>query len=375
MNADENDDDDFLFIMTLFSAALWYNSLRSRSRLTRSAILEPKLSPWSRLYHFGDSGSFLQLTGFTRDAFRNLRIVLFGDHDNDGRRVGRPSSLDPNGELGLYLFFVGSTMGLKHLCLIFGVVPTTAAITIWKMMKVICKLLRRHPAAEVSFPDDDLMRIYARMVQSREPMINNVIGFVDGLSLSVQCSDDILRQNASYNGYSHDTAITNVFAFSPLGKIIFAADNYPGSWHDSTVAQDLINIVVSKIGVYALCVDQGFPRSGDLHDRFVGPMSKKIKKKLSPELAEYLIPTHERYISLRQASEWGMRALQGTFSRLKSRMTSNSKKRQKIILSIVLLHNYRTHLMGLNQIATVFNPLYDQYINLDTYDRIQRYFN
>lgn len=134
-------------------------------------------------------------------------------------------------------------------------------------------------------------------------------------------------------------------------------------------------MVVSKIGVYALCVDQGFPRSGDLHGRFVGPMSKKMKKKLSPELAEYLIPMHERYISLRQASEWGMRALQGTFSRLKSRMTSDSKKRQKIIFSIVLLHNFRTQMMGLNQIATVFNPLYDQYINLDTYDRIQRYFN
>jgi DDE superfamily endonuclease len=375
MIADNENDDDFLFIVTLFAAALWYNSLRRRSRLTRSAILEPKLSPWTRLFQFGDSGSFLELTGFTREAFRDLKIALFGDRDNSGRRVGRPSSLDFNGELGLYLFFVGSNMRLKHLCLIFGIVPTTAAVTIWKLMRHICKMLKSHPASEVSFPDAELMKVYARMVQIREPMVNNVIGFVDGVSLQVQCSDDMLQQNAAYNGYSHDTTITNVFAFSPFGKIIYAAYNYPGSWHDSTVAQSLINEVITKIGVYALCVDQGFPRSGDLHGRFVGPMSKKMKKKLSPELAEYLIPMHERYISLRQASEWGMRALQGTFSRLKSRMTSNSKKRQKIILSIVLLHNFRTEFMGLNQIATVFNPLYDQYINLDTYDRIQRYFN
>jgi hypothetical protein len=165
-----------------------------------------------------------------------------------------------------------------------------------------------------------------------------------------------------------------VFAFSPYGKIIYCAYNYPGSWHNSTVAQDLINIVVSQIGTYALCVDQGFPRSGDLHDRFVGPMSKKMKKKLSPELAAYLLPLHERYISLRQASEWGMRALQGTFSRLKSRLTSDAEKRRKIIFSVILLHNFRTEIVGLNQIATVFNPHYEQYINLDTYDRIQRYF-
>jgi hypothetical protein len=126
MIADNENDDDFLFIMTLFAAAL-----RRRSRLTRSAILEPKLSPWTRLFQFGDSGSFLELTGFTREAFRDLKIALFGDRDNSGRRVGCPSSLDFNGELGLYLLFVGSNMRLKHLCLIFGIVPTTAAVTIW----------------------------------------------------------------------------------------------------------------------------------------------------------------------------------------------------------------------------------------------------
>ena len=69
-----------------------------------------------------------------------------------------------------------------------------------------------------------------------------------------------------------------------------------------------------------------------------------------------------------------MRALHGTFSRLKSRMTSNSERRKKTIFSIILLHNFRTEFVGLNQIATVFNPHYDQYSNLDTYDRIQRYF-
>ena len=30
--------------------------------------------------------------------------------------------------------------------------------------------------------------------------------------------------------------------------------------------------------------------------------------------------------------------------------------------------------MGINQIATVFNPEYEQYINLEGYDRIARYF-
>lgn len=64
-----------------------------------------------------------------------------------------------------------------------------------------------------------------------------------------------------------------MFAFSPYGKIINCAFNYPGSWHDSTVAQDLINIVVSQIGTYAFCFDQGFPRSGNLGDVVFGQNS------------------------------------------------------------------------------------------------------
>ena len=266
-------------------------------------------------------------------------------------------------------------MKTKHLCLIFGIIPTTANKIILWMLKEVCTKLKNNEFAKISFPDHAKMAEFAAMIQVREPMVDNVIGFVDGLSLPIQCSDDEYMQNAAYNGYSHDTCCNNVFAFLPAGKVIYCSHNYPGSWHDSTVATDLINVVVEKIGHYAMCVDQGFPRSGDLHGRFVGPMTQRMRRKLSPQIAQYLLSLHEKYISLRQASEWGMRALQGTFSRLKSRLTSDDRKRSKIILSIVLLHNFRTDFVGLNQIATVFNPHYDQYCNLNTYDRIQRYFN
>jgi hypothetical protein len=46
-----------------------------------------------------------------------------------------------------------------------------------------------------------------------------------------------------------------------------------------------------------------------------------------------------------------MRALQGSFSRLKTRLTSDSFRRGQILQAVVLLHNYRTEAEGLNQIA------------------------
>ena len=41
---------------------------------------------------------------------------------------------------------------------------------------------------------------------------------------------------------------------------------------------------------------------------------------------------------------------------------------------IILFHNFRTDVVGLNQIATVFNVEYDCYVNVQNYDRIAQYY-
>ena len=66
--------------------------------------------------------------------------------------------------------------------------------------------------------------------------------------------------------------------------------------------------------------------------------------------------------SMRQAAEWGMRALQGSFPRLKCRIVYEEKgERQLIIESIVLLYNWRANTVGINQIRTTFMPYLDKY--------------
>jgi hypothetical protein len=366
-------DDDLLLLGILFSVVVFYNAQRNRHKLTRSAVVNPKYSPWQKLLMNGDDQSFLNITGFSRDAFSMLEADVF-TRRVISRHAGRPSLLDRKGQLGLYLLFVSSKMVNKHLCLLFGIIPSTASILINRLMHLVVSKLKRNRRSRIKFPTDDEMHHFAALVSAREPKVRNIIGFVDGVSIPVQCSDEEEAQNAAYNGYHHDTMCNNVFAFAPTGKVIFACINFPGSWHDSSVCESLIEIVLEKIGVYAFCVDQGFTRNGELYGKFVGPLSKRVRKQLAPALRELLMAKHALYISLRQSSEWGMRSLQGSFSRLKSRLTSNSAKRQKLILSIVLLHNYRTDCVGLNQIATVFNPEYQQYIHLETYDRIARYF-
>jgi hypothetical protein len=108
-----------------------HNSIRARHYLHRPAIVMPSESPWQRLYEQADPSSFLHMTGLTRRCFATLLAALFDPdemllHQHHWR--GRPRSLRPEGCLGLLLFYLGSTMNHKHLCMIFGIVPGVCSL-------------------------------------------------------------------------------------------------------------------------------------------------------------------------------------------------------------------------------------------------------
>ena len=72
--------------------------------------------------------------------------------------------------------------------------------------------------------------------------------------------------------------------------------------------------------------------------------------------------------SVRQAAEWGMRAFQGSFPRVKDRFIYEEKGERKIILKfIVYLYNYRARKVGLNQILNT----YMQHLSKDHLFRIE----
>jgi hypothetical protein len=96
------------------------------------------------------------------------------------------------------------------------------------------RLLRGHPKARVQFPDEAKMIEFAAMIQHKDPMVDNIIGFMDGVLFSVQCMDKRIRQNALYCGYDCNTMFNIVFLYGPDGKVFFAAVNFPGSWADGS---------------------------------------------------------------------------------------------------------------------------------------------
>ncbi len=138
-------------------------------------------SPWRRLYDHADEASFVHVTGLNRCAFVMLMDHVFDLEALARRCRGSPCLLGPEGYLGLLLFYLGSTMNYKHLCLIFGITLLVCSRGINWMLKKIVHALRDHPFVRVKLPDREKMRECAAMVEVREPIVNNIIGFMDGV--------------------------------------------------------------------------------------------------------------------------------------------------------------------------------------------------
>jgi hypothetical protein len=98
-----------------------------------------------------------------------------------------------------------------------------------KNLHMTVKRLRYHPLASMQFPNEQKMQQFTEMISICEPTITNIIGFMDGLGLAMECTDKRIQQNAYYCGYQCDIMVNNVLVLGPDGKEFFCAINYPGS--------------------------------------------------------------------------------------------------------------------------------------------------
>ena len=147
----------------LLLCIMWFNSCRESHYLTRSAVVLPAVSAWNKLLYRGDTKSFLNLAGTTREAFYKLDSILFIE-EAVGRKRGRPPILDNSGRLGLNLFWVGSAMQTKYLCMIFGVVPSSANIIIDNLRSLICRRLQANDRSQIAWPNGVKMEEWARFI-------------------------------------------------------------------------------------------------------------------------------------------------------------------------------------------------------------------
>jgi hypothetical protein len=95
-----------LYVSAAVSMVIFSNSIRRRHHLTRSGILSPDQSPWRNLYENGDNQSFLNLTGFSREAFEEMHTYLYGN-ELDHLGPDRPRLLNSRDEKNVLMVLAG----------------------------------------------------------------------------------------------------------------------------------------------------------------------------------------------------------------------------------------------------------------------------
>ena len=167
--------------------------------------------------------------------------------------------------------------------------------------------------------------------------------------------------------------------------------NAPGSWHDSKVARLIYRKLRNDTpeGFY-LIADTAFPRGARyIEGRIKAPVKTGARLPHNPEERANRLRFDRQLVSFRQSAEWGMRALQGSFGRLRLPLEINDDGGRADLLEVcVRMNNVRALLVGINQIRNVYMPIWQDeddrlwsgfermlFGDIQWHDRVSRFHN
>jgi DDE superfamily endonuclease len=353
-----------------FKEQLTLASRRLRQgKIRRGALLHPSQSAFSFLFHSGHDDALVTLCGFDHASFAAIHQrfePLFDNNSpytNDGRRIrqhnrnfgGRRLITSTQG-LALVLAWTRTQGSFASLQLIFGFTPGRLSLWLRFGIQMLLRILSGDPLAIPTMPSNDELDDFVSSITAKYPALTNCWGAMDGLKIRLQKSGNAQVQNLFYNGWTHDHYISNLFLFSPDGKIRACYTNAPGTMHDSTLAKwgglyDKIDELY-RTRQAKVVVDSAF--ASDKRDSVYKSYQCNMDNNGNVRQNSII---QRQATSVRQLSEWGMRGLQASFPRLKDRMPYEEKGARRLTMRlIVYLYNYRAAVVGMNQIQSVFMP-------------------
>jgi len=341
-------------------------------RNPRCALLSPDGSAWKRVYESRSDQALITMTGLDFHTFHFLLHKFkplydnLSPHSKDGlivalrKDTGRPRLMTSIDALGLVLTWTrtrGSTMVLQ---IIFGMTQSSVSEYLTFCTHILIHVLQGIPDSKIKRPSEEKIRQYQAAVYRRHPFLSDVWCTMDGIKLMLECAAEDDVQNRFYNGWTCDHYIGAILVFCPDGTIPMCCYNVPGTVHDSNIA--LLGNIYSKLEtVYnqtgAKCtVDSAFARNNYPF------LIKSCKPSLDMTIDEMEIAKDAT--SMRQSSEWGMRAFQASFPRIKDRITMEERGQRKLMMKLmILLYNLRTRRVGINQILNVYMPSLNEDVN------------
>lgn len=343
--------------------------LRQR-RIPRISLQDSHQSSWRRLFFSENDQALITLTGLDHATFHNLLQLFQPIFDNytpfgEGDQIqkisprGRKRAVQALDILGLVLTWTRTRGSLLSLQLHFGLSMTNLTMYLRFGRRIVVEVLKNNPLAAIKIPSPEKVEEYKQLVAEKYPALTDVWASMDGMKTPIQQASTTKEQGYYYNGWKHNHFVTSVFCFCPDGTIPIACMNVPGSMHDSSIADwggiyDKLAVLYETTGAIT-CVDSAFrmrnqpyiiKSSQERHgegDTFAAVRRDVIRKRQAT--------------SMRQSSEWGMRALQSSFPRMCDRLVFEQKGERRIALKMMIyLYNLRARMVGINQIKNFFQP-------------------
>ena len=362
--------------LSKFRTHLGMEGLHRRDRrIPRIALHFPMMSAWSHLFGSGNDQALITVCGVDHHVFSELRAQFtpifdaytpYGKSDQDSETSFSIYKLDPNEQrgrrrlvtaemcLGLTLAWTRTRGAHWLLSMIFGMTANTVSVWLRFGIRLLVHILKHHEDAAVKLPTNEKIQEYKNAIQRKYPALNNCYAVCDGLKLMLEQSGNHLIQNRFYNGWTHDHYVANLFVFVPDGTICACALNAPGSIHDSQLAEwgkvysKLQNVYDATEG--KVVMDSAFSK----HNY---PYIVKSGQELPLQTTPHEVVVSCQATSCRQAAEWGMHGLQGSFPRLKDRIPyEENGDRRLMLMFITLLYNFRARRVGMNQILNTYMP-------------------
>ena len=88
--------------------------------------------------------------------------------------------------------------------------------------------------------------VHWKQTRQKKKFAENVIGWMDGLSMYTECTSETIQQNTMYHGYHRDTMVNNLLAYGTDGKVFFCGLNFLGSWHDGSIIATLMSFICNN---------------------------------------------------------------------------------------------------------------------------------
>jgi hypothetical protein len=220
-----------------------------QGKIWRDALLHPSQSSFQHLFNSGQDDTLITLCGFDHISFASLHSrfkPLFDNYlpykrqgqcivQHNTRKAGR-RLLNSIQCLALVLAWTRTRSSMAVLEILFGITSGHLSLGLRFGQQLLFKVLRADQHAIVSMPSEEEVDDFIGAINMKYPALTNCWGAMDGLKVRLEKAGNSQIQNIFFNGWTHDHYISNLFLFSPDGKIRACYINAPGTLHDSTMA-------------------------------------------------------------------------------------------------------------------------------------------